>query len=144
LGTRIESGPPRAEDLSSLVMALLDLGDLDGAARRLQTHGKGCLDPAAARRLQAAIALRRGDYPRASDLLRGLGPSPLLAYGSMRAGEYALAVETLEGLLARDDDPRTRKLLERTYRDMVAADLLGGSRRLQAETTLTFGEGAAA
>ena len=144
LSARVESGPPRAEDLNALVLASLDLGDLDGAARRLETHGKGCLDLSAARRLQAAIALRRGDFPRASDLLRGLGPSPLLAYGALRAGEYALAVETLEGLLARDADPRTRRLLERTYRDMVAADLLGGSRRLQAETSLTFGEGAAA
>ena len=46
--------------------------------------------------------------------------------------------------MRRDSDPRARRLLERTYRDMVAADLLGGSRRLQAETQLTFGAGEAA
>jgi len=88
------------------------------------------------------MLLARGDFPGAASLLRPLGPSALLAFGALRGGDYPLAIETLETLAARDADPRTRQLLERTYRDMVAADLFGGSRRLVAETVPAFGEGA--
>lgn len=132
-----------SDDLMGAVQACVDLGTLDDALALLQAHGD-ILDAAAVRFLRATVALRRGDYPRAADQLKSLGPSPLLAHGALRAGNYALAIETLESLLARSADPPTRRLLERTYREMVAAELLGGSRRLQAETTLLFGEGATA
>lgn len=140
---RTDLGPSDADDLMGAVQASVDLGALDEALALLQAHGT-ILDASAVRFLRATVALRRGDYPRAADQLKSLGPSPLLAHGALRAGDYALAVETLESLLARSADPPTRRLLERTYREMVAAELLGGSRRLQAETTLLFGEGAAA
>ena len=140
---RLERGEPAAGDLETAARACLDLGRVDDAHRLVETHAAAA-DETALRRLRSAVLLARGDFPRAADLLRPLGATPLLAFGALRAGNYPLALETLETLAARDADPRTRRLLERTYRDMVAADLLGGSRRLQAETVPAFGEGVAA
>ena len=140
---RADKGQTGPAEVIAAVQACIDLGGIDEALALLEAHGK-VLDGSAARLLRAAVSLRSGDYPRAADQLRSLGPSPLLAYGAIRAGDYPLAVEALEGLLARGADPPTRRLLELTYREMVAAELLGGSRRLQAETSLFFGEGAVA
>jgi tetratricopeptide (TPR) repeat protein len=140
---KAERGRAEAADVIGAVEACVDLGEIDQAQSLLESCG-ALLDGPAARLLDARVALRRGDYPRAADQLRGLGPSPLLAFGALRAGDYCLAIETLEGILTRTSDPRARNLLERTYREMIAAELMGGSRRLQAETTLVFEEGAAA
>ena len=123
--------------------ACIELGTHAEADALITSHGDRCLDAAAHRALRGEVALRRGDYPRAAEQLRAAGPGPLLAFCALRAGDISLAITTLEALVARDADPRARAALERAYRDIVAADLLGGSRRLQAETSLTFGEGAA-
>ena len=141
---RLRRGDASSGDLVAAVEASVDLGDLDSAAALLEGAGAAGPDPGTTRRLRAAIDLRRGDYPRAAEALRALGPSRLLAHGALRAGQFATALETLEALATADPDARLRRLIERTYKDMVAADLMGGSRRLQAETSLTFGEGAAA
>jgi tetratricopeptide (TPR) repeat protein len=133
-----------AGDLKSAVRACIDLGLPDEADALITAHGDRLLDEAERRVLRGEVALRRGDYTRAAEALRAAGPGPLLAFGALRAGDTSLAIRTLEALVARDSDPRARAALERAYRDIVAADLLGGSRRLQAETSLTFGEGAAA
>jgi len=137
-------GAARAADLAAAVRACLELGTHAEADALITSHGDRCLDVAARRTLRGEVALRRGDYLRAAEQLRAAGPTPLLAFGALRAGDIPLAITTLEALVARDADPRARAALERAYRDIVAADLLGGSRRLQAETSLTFGEGAAA
>ena len=139
---RLEGSDGAAADLASAVHACLDLGRTDEAHALLAAHAPAFEGEDAVRQLRAAVTLARGDFPRAADLLRPLGPSPLLVFGALRGGDYPLAIETLETLAARDADPRTRRLLERTYRDMVAADLFGGSRRLVAETSPPFGEGA--
>lgn len=139
---RLERGEGAPADLESAALACLDLGRADEAQALLAAHAPAFEADDAVRRLRAVLTLARGDFPRAADLLRPLGPSPLLAFGAIRGGDYPLAIETLETLAARDADPRTRRLLERTYRDMVAADLFGGSRRLVAETSPAFGEGA--
>jgi tetratricopeptide (TPR) repeat protein len=144
LSAQLEAGQGTAADLEEAAAAATDLGRLDDAQGLIESAGRRLLDEESRRRLHGALALARGDYPRAADLLRGLGPSESLACGALRAGDYPLAIETLEALAARDADPRTRRILECTYRDMVAADLLGGSRRLAAETLPPFGEGVAA
>lgn len=144
LRARLEAGQGTAADLEEAASAATDLGRLDEAQVLIASAGPRLLDDAGHRRLEGALALARGDYPRAADLLRPLGPSALLACGALRAGDYPLAIATLESLAARDADPRTRRILEHAYRDMVAADLLGGSRRLAAETVSPFGEGVAA
>jgi tetratricopeptide (TPR) repeat protein len=141
LRARLEAGKGTAADLEEAAVAATDLGRLDDAQSIIEAAGPRLLDEPSRRRLHGALAMARGDYPRAADLLRGLGASEPLACGALRAGDYPLAIETLEALAARDADPRTRRILERTYRDMVAADLLGGSRRLAAETLPPFGEG---
>jgi tetratricopeptide (TPR) repeat protein len=137
-------GAARAANLTAAVRACIELGAHGEADALITAHGDRCLDEAARRVLRGEAALRRGDYVRAAEQLRAAGPTPLLAFGALRAGDTALAITTLEALVARDADARARAALERAYRDIVAADLLGGSRRLQAETSLTFGEGAAA
>ncbi|HEV8199145.1 MAG TPA: tetratricopeptide repeat protein, partial [Candidatus Polarisedimenticolia bacterium] len=141
---RLERGKVTPADLEAAASACLDLGQVDEAQRLIETHANALGSDEVLRRLRAAVTLARGDFPRAADLLRPLGATPLLAFGALRAGNYPLAIETLEALAARDADPRTRALLTRTYRDMVATDLLGGSRRLVAETVPAFGEGVTA
>ncbi|HZN02517.1 MAG TPA: tetratricopeptide repeat protein [Candidatus Polarisedimenticolia bacterium] len=140
---RLERGEGSAADLESAALACLDLGRSDEANALVAAHAPAFEQEDSLRRLRAALTLFRGDFPRAADLLRPLGASAPLAFGALRGGDYPLAIETLETLATRDADPRTRRLLERTYRDMVAADLFGGSRRLVAETFPAFGEGAA-
>jgi ATP/maltotriose-dependent transcriptional regulator MalT len=131
-------------ELKEAVRACIELGAPDEADALLTAHGDRLLDETERRVLRGEVALRRGDYARAAEQLRAAGPGLLLAFGALRAGDTALAIRTLEALVARDADSRARAALERVYRDAVAADLLGGSRRLQAETSLIFGEGAAA
>jgi tetratricopeptide (TPR) repeat protein len=144
LAARLETPGKAGEgDVRAAIRACIDLGDLEQAQALFGRHGRR-LDDAARRTLGALLLLRRGEFARATEELRPLGPSHLLAFGALRAGDHPLAVQTLEALVRRDADPQARRLLEKTYRDMVAADLLGGSRRLLAETHLTFGEGAAA
>jgi tetratricopeptide (TPR) repeat protein len=137
------NGKAGADEVRGVVQACIDLGDLTQAQELFRRHARR-LDDAARRTLGATLLIRRGEFARATEELRPLGPSHLLAFGALRAGDYPLAIQTLEALVRRDADPQARRLLERTYRDMVAADLLGGSRRLQAETHVQFGEGAAA
>jgi tetratricopeptide (TPR) repeat protein len=144
LAGRLESsGKAGAAEVRGVVQACIDLGDLAQAQEVFRRHARR-LDDAARRTLGATLLIRRGEFARATEELRPLGPSHLLAFGALRAGDFPLAIQTLEALVRRDADPEARRLLERTYRDMVAADLLGGSRRLQAETHLTFGAGEAA
>ncbi|MCZ6694956.1 MAG: tetratricopeptide repeat protein [Acidobacteria bacterium] len=140
---RFEDGSRRSSDLERCVRALIDLGRLDEASAEIRRCSE-IFTPEVALRLDAELALRRGDYPRAYENLRSLGPSTLLAFGAERAGEHAAAAMTLESLAASTDDPALRTSLERVYRAMVVSDLMGGGRRLQAETILTFGEGKAA
>jgi tetratricopeptide (TPR) repeat protein len=135
-----EAGARRTADLQAAVRALVDLGDLDPARALLDRHAAS-LDPQEAARLRAEIALRRGDYLRAGEQLRELGPSPDLAFVATRTGDFALAAKTLESLLRRGGDPALETALARVYHGMIEADLLGGRRRLQAETTLTFDTG---
>ncbi|HYV85014.1 MAG TPA: tetratricopeptide repeat protein [Patescibacteria group bacterium] len=145
LAGRLESGAKiSADELRAVVQACIDLGDLPQAEELFNRHAPRRLDDAARRTLGAALLMRRGEFARAAEELRPLGPSHLLAFGALRGGDYPLAIQTLEALVRRDADAQARHLLEKTYRDMVAADLLGGSRRLQAETHIHFGEGAAA
>jgi tetratricopeptide (TPR) repeat protein len=132
--------PGRVE---SAVRALVDLGEVEQAQAAIRSRADA-LPEAQTTRLHAWIALRHGDYPRAYDLLKSLGPSRLLAYGAARAGDYVLASQTLECLARTDTDPALQVALKRLYRDMVAAEMLGGSRRLQAETILTFNQREAA
>jgi tetratricopeptide (TPR) repeat protein len=143
LGERVDQGSARGADLKLAVRALVDLGDLEAAAALIERHAGG-LDAPEATRLRAEIAQRRGDHTRASEQLRGLGPSRALAFSADRAGDLPLAAKTLESLLAaKGDDPALRIALGRVYRAMMAGDLWGAGPRLQAETTLTFTEGAA-
>jgi tetratricopeptide (TPR) repeat protein len=143
LRDRLERGSRRGGDLQLLLRALLDLGDADGAAAALDKYA-GAMEGRELARLRAEIALRRADYPRATEHLRDLGPSRSLAFGAARSGDFALAVRTLEALATEAGDPDLRAALARAYRDLIVADLSGGRRRLQAETHLTFDEGAAA
>ncbi len=140
LRARVAEGSRRSSDLERALRALIELGRMDEADAELH-RGAEVLQTEAALRLRAELALRRGDYPRACENLLTLGPSPLLAFGAERAGDHATAARTLETLAAGSDEPGLRRSLQRVYRALVAADLTGGSRRLQAETILTFGEG---
>jgi tetratricopeptide (TPR) repeat protein len=133
----------RRADLEAALSAMVDLGDVQEAASALEAHG-ATLDHHQVARLRAEISLRRGDYSRALEHLRDLGASRALAFGAARAGDYPLAASTLENLLAENDADDLRRALERVYRDLVVADLMGGRCRLQGETIVTFGEGAAA
>lgn len=142
LHDRLQQGGKRGADLQMLLRDLLDLGDLEEARALLDEHA-AALEAADAARFRAEIALRGGDYPRATEQLRALGPSRALAFGASRAGDHALAARTLESLAAKSNDPDLRVALARVYRDMVADDLVRGARRLQAETMLDFTEGAA-
>jgi len=135
-------GSRRAGDLQGALRALLDLGEV-AEAQSLLDRQAGGLEPQDVARLRAEIALRRGDYVRASQHLKGLGPSRALAFGAARAGDYALAAQTLESLALKGGDPDVEVALGRAYRSLVESDLMGGSRPLQAETSLTFGDGAA-
>ncbi|HUD71395.1 MAG TPA: tetratricopeptide repeat protein [Dongiaceae bacterium] len=134
----------RAVTLTGAVRAAIDLGEAAEAEAILERAGERLIPEAERRALRAEVAILRGDYLRASEQLRPAGPSPLLAFGAARAGDRTLAIQTLEALVARGAAPGARAALEKIYRDLVAADLLGGSRRLQAETTPHFGEGARA
>jgi tetratricopeptide (TPR) repeat protein len=134
----------RAATLVAGVRAALDLGDAAEAETILERAGDRLLDETGGRALRAELALLRGDYRRASEQLRPGGPSALLAFGAARAGDQPLAIQTLEALVAQGAGPGARAALDKIYRDLIAADLLGGSRRLQAETTPHFGEGARA
>jgi tetratricopeptide (TPR) repeat protein len=134
----------RRSDLETVLRALVDLADLERAAGVLERHAD-VLDPAQAARWRGEILLRRGEYPRALEHLRDLGPSRALAFGAARAGDFALAARTLETLMAAEGDrPDLRRALERAYRDLVTAELQRGRGRLQGETMLVFAEGAAA
>jgi tetratricopeptide (TPR) repeat protein len=139
----LSDGSPQPSDREAAVRLLLDLGDPDQAEALLETEAAG-FEGDQADRLRAEIALRRGDYVRASEMLTRLAPSRALAFGASRAGDHGLAIRTLEQLAKERPDPDVRASLDRLYREMIAADLLGASRRLQAETILTFGDGAAA
>ena len=143
LRDRAEKGSRRTADLLEALRALVDLGEVSEAETLLDKQAGG-LGPQDAARLRAEIALRRGDYPRAAERLRALGPSRALAFGAARAGDFALAAQTLESLATKSTDPALRVALARVYRDMVEADLFGGRRPLQAETEITFTQGAAA
>jgi tetratricopeptide (TPR) repeat protein len=136
---RFEDGSRRTSDLERALKALIELGEVEEAAAELDRNAE--VFPAeVALRLRAELALRRGDYPRAFENLKSLGPSAILAFGAERAGDHALAAQTLESLSAKSEDPRLRVSLERVYRAMVGADLLGGNHRLLGETTVKFGE----
>ncbi|MFQ5843396.1 MAG: tetratricopeptide repeat protein [Planctomycetota bacterium] len=132
-------GRQRAADAARAIRALIELGRVEEAAAALDRHAAS-FAPRELLRLRAEVALRRGDYPRAAESLSALGPSPTLAFGAERAGDHALAARTLESLALDRRDPGLQVSLSRVYRTMVVADLTGGSRRLQAETILTFGE----
>ncbi len=136
-------GSPQPADLEAAVRVMLDLGDPDQAEALLETEAAG-LEAEQAEHLRAEIALRRGEYVRAAEILTRLGPSRALAFGASRAGDHGLAIRTLEQLAKARPDADLRAALDRLYREMIAADLLGASRRLQAETILTFGDGVAA
>ena len=142
LRDRLEQGGKRGSDLQTLLRLLLDLGDVEEARALVEKHASS-LEAQEALRWRAEIALRDGDYPRAAEQLRALGPSRALAFGASRSGDHALAAKTLEALATKSGDPDLRVALARVYRDMVADDLVRGARLLQAETTLTFMEGAA-
>jgi hypothetical protein len=47
-------------------------------------------------------------------------------------------------MLKKGPDPALETALRRVYREMITAELTGGSRRLSAETVLTFKEREAA
>jgi len=102
------------------------------------------LDQPTRSRMRAAIALRQGEYRRAFDEMKGSGPSRRLAFGAARAGEFARASESIEALLKEEPAPALETALRRVYREMLTAELMGGSRRLTAETVLTFKEREAA
>ena len=126
-----------------MLRALLDLGQIGEAAAVLERHAPD-LDPREAARLRAEIALHRGDYPRAAEYLMQLGASQSLAFAAASAGDFALAARTLETLIKKGGDPGLQVSLARVYRELVAADLKGGRRRLAGETRISFGEGAPA
>jgi tetratricopeptide (TPR) repeat protein len=139
---RFEDGSRRTSDLERALKALIELGDVEEAAAELDRNAE-VFPTDVSLRLRAELALRRGDYPRAFENLKPLGPSTVLAFGAERAGDRALAAQTLEILSAGNEDPDLRVSLERVYRAMVGADLMGGSQRLLGETIVTFREGKA-
>jgi hypothetical protein len=140
---RIARGSRAPEDIEQAVNLLSDLGEV-GEARTLLDGLSDTLDQPTRSRLRAAIALRQGEYRRAYDELRGQSPSRRLAFGAARAGEFARASESLEALLKEESTPALEVALRRVYREMLTAELMGGSRRLTAETVLTFKEREAA
>ena len=140
---RIARGSRAPEDIEQAVNILSDLGEV-GEARTLLEGLSDVLDQSTRSRLRAVIALRQGDYGRAYDQMRGQSHSRRLAFGAARAGEFARASESLEALLKQEPDPALEVALRRVYREMLTAELMGGSRRLTAETVLTFKEREAA
>jgi tetratricopeptide (TPR) repeat protein len=142
LRERLRQGSRRASDLQMGVRALVDLGAADEARLLLERHAS-IAAPEEVTRLRGEIALRQGDYPRATEFLATLGPSRALAFGAERAGDFALSARILETLAGESADTGLRVALSRVYKELVAAELLGGGQRLQAETVLSFGEGAA-
>ena len=140
---QIEHGSRRGAELQAMLRALLDLGQVQEAATVLERHAPD-LVPQEAARLRAEIALHRGDYPRAAEYLMHLGASQSLAFAAARAGDFALAARTLETLIKKDGDPGLQVSLARVYRELVAADLMGGRRRLAGETRISFGDGTTA
>jgi thioredoxin-like negative regulator of GroEL len=140
---RIARGSRAPEDIEQAVNLLSDLGEV-GEARTLLDGLSDTLDQPTRSRLRAAIALRQGEYRRAYDEMRGQSPSRRLAFGAARAGEFARASESLEALLKEESAPALEVALRRVYREMLTAELMGGSRRLTAETVLTFKEREAA
>ncbi|MBI1950299.1 MAG: tetratricopeptide repeat protein [Acidobacteria bacterium] len=140
---QIEHGSRRGAEMQAMLRALLDLGQIQEAAAVLERHAPD-LDPREAARLRAEIALHQGDYPRAAEHLMRLGASQALAFAASRAGDFALAARTLETLIKRSGDPGLQVALARVYRQLVAADLMGGRRRLAGETRISFGEGSSA
>ncbi|HEX9427846.1 MAG TPA: tetratricopeptide repeat protein [Candidatus Polarisedimenticolia bacterium] len=143
LRDRAAGASRRGSDLQMALRALIDLGEIGEAETLLDAQQAG-IDPQEATRARAEIALRRGDYARAAEQLKTLGPSRALAFGAARSGDFALAVQTLELLAAESGDPSLRVALDRAYRSMVVSDLAGAPRPLQAETDLRFGAEAAA
>jgi tetratricopeptide (TPR) repeat protein len=143
LRERIARGSRAPEEIDRAVNILSDLGEI-GEARTLLDGLADTLDGALLDRLRAALALRQGDYRRAYDQMRRQGPSRRLAFGAARAGEFARAGECLEAMLKKGPDPALETALRRVYREMITAELTGGSRRLSAETVLTFKEREAA
>jgi len=140
---RIARGSRAPEDIEQAVCLLTDLGEL-GEARTLMDGLSETLDQPTRSRMRAAIALRQGEYRRAFDEMKGSGPSRRLAFGAARAGEFARASESIEALLKDEPAPALETALRRVYREMLTAELMGGSRRLTAETVLTFKEREAA
>ncbi|OLC53903.1 MAG: hypothetical protein AUH92_04995 [Acidobacteria bacterium 13_1_40CM_4_69_4] len=143
LRERVERGARRSADLQAMLRTLLDLGQVREAAAALDRRASE-IEPQEASRLRAEMALRGGDYARAAELLKHLGPSRALAFAAARAGDYALSARTLEALVRGGAEPGLETSLARVYRDMVVADLMGGRRRLVGETRLSFGDGAPA
>jgi tetratricopeptide (TPR) repeat protein len=140
---RIARGSRAPDDIEQAVNLLSDLGEV-GEARTLLDGLSEMLDQPTRSRLRAAIALRQGEYRRACDEMRGHGPSRRLAFGAARAGEFARATESIEALLKEEPSPALEVALRRVYREMLTSELMGGSRRLTAETVLTFKEREAA
>ena len=140
---QIEHGSRRGSEIQSMLRVLCDLGHIDEATAALERHAPD-LAPPEASRLRAEIALSRGDYPRAAEHLMHLGASRALAFAASQAGDFALAARTLETLVKKGGDPGLQTSLARVYRELVAADLMGGRRRLLGETRIEFGKGASA
>src|SRR5207245_6941698 len=69
LKDRAEGGARRAADLQMALRALVDLGDVAQAGDLLDAHAR-TIEPQEAARLRGEIALRRGDYARASEQLK--------------------------------------------------------------------------
>jgi tetratricopeptide (TPR) repeat protein len=137
----VESGSRRGADVQSMLRMLVDLGEVGEAAAILDRHAAQ-IDAQEVQRLRADLALRKGDYARAAEHLAPLGASRTLAFAAERAGDHALAARTLEALVRENPEPGLEVALNRVYRDLVGADLMGGRRRLMGETSLTTGEGA--
>src|SRR5207245_5657469 len=73
LRERVERGARRSADLQAMLRTLLDLGQVREAAAALDRRASE-IEPQEASRLRAEMALRGGDYARAADLLKHLGP----------------------------------------------------------------------
>ncbi len=141
LRDHMDHGSRRGADLQSMLRLLVDLGEVRDASAILDRHAAQ-MDAQEAHRLRADIALRSGEYARAAEHLVRLGATRTLAFAADRAGDHALAARTLETLSRESPEPGLDASLHRVYRDLVAADLMGGRRRILGETTLTFSEGA--
>jgi tetratricopeptide (TPR) repeat protein len=140
---QIEHGSRRGAEIQTMLRVLCDLGQVDEAAAVLERHAPD-LAPQEASRLRAEIDLGRGDYARAAEHLMHLGASRALAFAASQAGDFALAARTLEALVKKGGEPGLHTSLARVYRELVAADLMGGRRRLLGETRIAFGEGTSA